>query len=83
MDIKDVKLPESEKAIFRTEALLRNEWVTDPPPWIISRLRDDIIIDIYKIKMRGLAELAEIEKQIKEIESRMFSDIEKSLGQMK
>ncbi len=55
----------------------------DPPPWIVSRLRDDLLVTVYGIKMKHLAELAKIEVQIKEVESRMFSEIAKAMSQGK
>lgn len=83
MNPEKMKLPEMEKSVFASNVFLRREWVEDPPPWIVSRLRDDLVVDIYRIKMNHLAELAKIEVQIKEIESKMFSEIAKSMTQGK
>jgi len=80
MNSDELKLPEMEKSVFASNLYLRKEWVMDPPPWIVSRLPDDIIVNIYRIKMNHLAELAKTEIRIKEIESKMFSDIAKSMA---
>ncbi|MEN8157820.1 MAG: hypothetical protein ABFS10_12790 [Bacteroidota bacterium] len=74
-----MNLPESEKALVSSNVLLRKEWVMDPPPWIISRLPDDLILDIYRIKVRHFAELAKIEGQIKELESKMYNEVVKAM----
>jgi len=83
MNPEEMKLPELEKSVFASKVFLRKEWVMDPPPWIVSRLRDDLIVDIYRIKMKHLAELAKIEVQILELESRMFNEIAKAMEQRK
>ena len=83
MNHEEMKLPEMEKSVFASSVLMHKEWVMDPPPWIISRLHDDLIIDIYRIKMDHLAEVTKLEAQIREIESRMFSEIAKSMAQGK
>jgi hypothetical protein len=83
MSPDEMKLPELEKSVFASTLFLRKEWVMDPPPWIVSRLRDDLLVNIYAIKMKYLAELAKIEIKTKEIESRMFSDIAKAMSRAK
>lgn len=83
MSPEEMKLPELEKSVLASTLFLRKEWVMDPPPWIVSRLRDDLLVNIYAIKMKYLAELAKIEIQTKEIESRMFSDIAKAMSRAK
>jgi hypothetical protein len=83
MNVEDMKLQESEKSVFASSLSLRKEWYMDPPPWIISRLDERILVDIYKIKMTHLAELVKIEIKIKELESRMFSEIAKTISQVK
>lgn len=59
------------------QAILRREWVMDPPPWI--KLPDVRVKDIYRIKLKHLAELTKIEIQIKELEGKMINEIVKSL----
>ncbi len=83
MKPEEMKLPELEKSVLTSTLFLRREWVMDPPPWIVSRLRDDLLVTVYGIKMKHLAELAKIEVQIKEVESRMFSEIAKAMSQGK
>jgi hypothetical protein len=83
MNAEEMKLPEMEKSVFGSNVFLRKEWVMDPPSWIVSRLRDDLIVNIYRIKMNHLAELAKLEAHIKEIESKMFSEIAASIAQGK
>lgn len=83
MNPEEMKLPEMERSVFASNILIHKEWVMDPPSWIVSRLHDDLIIDIYRIKMDHLAEVTKLEAQIREIESRMFSKIAKSMAQGK
>ena len=60
------------------QAILRREWVMDPPPWI--KLPDVRVKDIYRIKLKHLAELTKIKIQIKELEGKMINEIVKSLA---
>ena len=73
---EEMKLPEVGKSWLSTEPF-RREWVMDPPPWI--RLPDDLVVDIYRIKMNYLVQLTKIEMQIKELEGKMFGEIARKM----
>ncbi len=80
MNHREMKLPELESSVFASNVFLHREWVMDPPPWIVQKLRPVLLENIYRIKMKHLAELSKIEVQIKEVEARMFSEIAKSMS---
>ncbi len=65
---EEMKLTEPEKFGLASKIAFNPDWVIDPPPWIIARLPDDILVDVYKTKLEHLAEIAKIE-------SRMFSKV--------
>jgi hypothetical protein len=67
-----LKLPDMERAEYLSSAFLRKEWVMDPPPFIWERLKDEVLINILKAKMKYLAEIARLEARAKEIESKML-----------
>ena len=81
MNQREMKLPELESSVFTSKVSLHREWVMDPPPWIVQKLRPIVLENIYKIKMKHLAELSKIEVQIKEVEAKMFSEIAKTMTQ--
>lgn len=53
------------------------EWMMDPPPFILKRFPDDLIHNIYRIKMLHLAKVAELEAQLIKARGEMFADIAK------
>ncbi len=75
MGSERVKLPENE-AVFASSVSLRKEWVMDPPPWIVSRIRDKVLVEIYRVKIKHLAAAARIE-------SEMFNDVAKILAKQR
>lgn len=58
MGTENMKLPEVEKAMFATSRFLHKEWVMDPPPFILERLPDILNVDIYKVKLKYMAQMA-------------------------
>jgi hypothetical protein len=77
MDSKEMRLPQLDEPVLMSNAVLRREWVMDPPPWIVQKLRPSVVEGIYRVKMKRLAEVAKIEIQMKEIEAKMYGDIAK------
>jgi hypothetical protein len=75
-----MKLPELESAVFASNVYLKKEWVIDPPPWIIDKLRPIVVERVYAIKMKHLAEVAKIESQIKQVEARMYAETAKAMS---
>lgn len=51
------------------------EWVMDPPPFILKRFPDDLIQNIYRVKMKHLAKVAELEAALVKARGEMFADI--------
>ncbi len=72
--VSDLTLPEMG------QVFLQKEWVMDPPPWIVPLLQEDVIQQIYRIKMKRLAELARLEVQAMQVKVAMLDDIAKVLG---
>lgn len=62
------------------QVFLKKEWVMDPPPWIAIKLPDEVVQQIYAIKVRHLAEIAELGVRSKQIEAGMFNEIAKLFG---
>ena len=80
MDPQEMKLPELEQSAITSNVLLRREWVMDPPPWIMQRLPEDLVVNIYRIKMEGIAEIAELESQMKVVEAKVYRGIAEVIG---
>lgn len=55
------------------------EWMMDPPPFILKRFPDDLIQNIYRIKMVHLSKVAELEAQLIKARGEMFADIAKAI----
>jgi hypothetical protein len=62
------------------EVFLEKEWVMDPPNWVASVLDDRILVDIYRVKVEALAELAELQIRQKKIEHDMYRKMAEMLG---
>jgi len=71
MSPNHIKLPEFDFG----QKFFYKEWVMDPPPWIIEKLRPDTVTRIYAVKMQFLAKIARIELQLKETEAAMYEEI--------
>jgi len=56
-----MRLPEVENTAFVTGKYLKREWVMDPPPFVLERLPDIVMVDIYKVKLKHLADIAQVE----------------------
>jgi hypothetical protein len=72
---EELKLPELEPTVFASSVFLRKEWVMDPPPFIARRLPEELLSQIYKIKIQGLSQIAEFQSQINAVEARVFGQI--------
>ncbi len=72
MGSERVKLPENE-AVFASSVSLRKEWVMDPPPWIVSRIRDKVLVEIYRVKSKHLAAAARIESEMYNVFARILA----------
>ncbi len=53
------------------------EWVMDPPPFILDHFPDDLIQNIYRVKMQHLAKVAGLEADLIKARGAMFEDIAK------
>ena len=86
MDSQEMTLPNAESVFTVNSSLaeiLRHPskaWVMDPPPWIISKLPHDVLIEIEANKLEHLSELAKIEGNAKEVEAKMYSKMAKLLS---
>lgn len=65
MNPEEMKLPEMEKSVYSdlSKLFVRKEWVMDPPPFLREILPKEILIDVYRAKLRHLAKVAELESQ--------------------
>ena len=79
MNPEDFKLPEFDQIAYSARKVYLKEWVIDPPPWILRRFSDELVAEIYKIKMEGLAEITEIESQKLAVEGKVLRGIAKIL----
>lgn len=80
MGNEEIKLPDLKQVEFLSRAFCRLPWPFDPVPWW---LKDDIRISILQAQMRYRAEITRFEAQAKEIEGKMFKEIEEILGRQK
>jgi hypothetical protein len=82
MNSEEMRLPHLEKSAFVTgpvaELRFHPEWYIDPAFW--KRLPDDRLVNIYRIKMKYLAQLTKIEMQIKDLEGDMFNEMAEALA---
>ena len=53
------------------------EWVMDPPPFILKRFPEELIQNIYRVKMRHLANVAELEARLVQARGEMYAEIAK------
>jgi glycerol-3-phosphate dehydrogenase len=86
MGPEEMKLAEMEKAIYEIDPSkysIRKEWVMDPPPFIIRRLPDDILFEIYKTKIQHLAKVSELMSQINQVEAEMQNSVAELMGKMR
>ena len=51
------------------------EWVMDPPWIFLHRFDEDLVKEIYRVKMTHLARVAQLEAKIVEIRGAMFNEI--------
>lgn len=79
MNTEGFQLPEYDPSTYSVRRVYLKEWVTDPPPWIIGRIPDELVSEMLRIKMEGLAEIAQIESQKLAIEEKVFRSIAKIL----
>ena len=79
MNPEGFQLPEYDPSAFSLKKVYLKEWSIDPPPWIIRRLTDELVVEMLKIKMEGLAEIAEIESQKLAVEAKVFRSIAKMM----
>lgn len=68
-------LPQLEPAAFTAGLLLQREWYMDPPPFIVRELPDDVLFKIHRARLQGLAEIAELQSKMKEIEARVLREV--------
>jgi hypothetical protein len=80
MGPEEIKLPQVHASSFLTAAQFHKEWVIDPPPFLLRCLSEDQVKAIYKVKLEGLAQIARLEIQMKEIEATTFEKVGKLLG---
>ena len=67
------------KVEFMSPALFQNEWVIDSP-FIWERLKDDIFINVLKIKMNYLAEYSKLGARVNELQGKMYQEMAQTLG---
>ena len=53
------------------------EWVMDPQPFILRRLPEDLVQNIYRVKMQHLARAAELEARLVTVRGEMYQEIAK------
>jgi hypothetical protein len=51
------------------------EWVMDPPPFILKRFPEELVQNIYRVKMKHLAKVAELEARLVQARGEMYADI--------
>ena len=84
MGPEEMKLAETEKAIYEIDSskFFKKEWVMDPPSFMISRIPDDILIEIYKTKIQHLAKVSELKSQINQVEAEMYNNVSELMGKI-
>lgn len=85
MGPEEMKLAEMEKAIYEIDPSkysIKKEWVMDPPPFMIGRIPDDILIEIYKTKIQHLAKVSELKSQINRVEAEMHNNVAELMGKI-
>ena len=78
MKSEDLKLVEMDPTAFTAMAQMKQEWVIDPPPFL--KLTAEMQINIYRIKVAGLAEIAKLESQKLAVEANVLSQVAEMLG---
>ena len=77
METDEMKLADMEKAASATDYRFKfqKEWAMDPPPFILRKLPDDVIINIHRTKLNHLAKVSEMVSQINKIEAAVLNEI--------
>ena len=70
-----MRLPQLESSAFTAGLLLQREWYMDPPPFIVQELPDDILFQIHRIRLQGLAEISDLQSKMKAIEARVLREV--------
>jgi len=76
MDPEEMALTELAPEAHTT-LMYHLEWMMDPPPFILKRFPDDLIREIYRVKMQHLARAAELEAEIVKVRGAMFAEVGK------
>ena len=75
MNGDQMKLPQVENSAFTSARYLQLEWHIDPAPWVIQRLPDDLVRDIYRIKIQGLAKVVDIQMKQLAVQAEVYTQI--------
>jgi hypothetical protein len=74
-----MQLPQLEPAAFTAGLLLQKEWYMDPPPMIMQALPEDILFGIHRIRLQGLAEIADLQSKMKAVEARVLAEVAEAM----
>ena len=78
MDPENMVLSELDPKALTT-VKLHHEWHMDPPPFILRRFSDELVKEIYSIKVKYLAQVAKIDVRMAEIRGSMLEEIGKTM----
>ncbi|GEM_PF-3461702 len=74
MSPNPMNLPEIPRS-YHQELRFHPEWVMDPPRIFLERFDEELVRDIYRIKMKHLARVAQLEAQMVEAQGAMYAEI--------
>ena len=63
MSPRDIVLPKFNPDLPH-RAIFKLEYVMDPPPFILDRLEDKVVLEIYKTNMHYAMELMKMEQKL-------------------
>lgn len=77
MGTDEMKLVDMEKAAtaIDTRFIIQKEWAMDPPPFMIKRLPDHVVIDMHRAKLSHLAKVSNLMSQVHQVEMEMFNEV--------
>ena len=75
MKKEKLNLPKSEHFFQERPEYMVKDWIMDPSPFFLERFPDEVVTEIYAIRMKAFAEILEVNSKVMEINANMCRKI--------